>query len=245
MLLASMEHLPLIAWLLALWHFFAGDPHTVASQPQTHHVSVGGHGDVATWAVAAGTFLLAFFALLALRGLGDSRRTRHSAVMTDLSRRWDEETLRRSRQEMAIRSSREIARISRRWWFSRATAGEETLFYLLEALPNYLETLGVIEYEIDAVSLELIDRLWGSAITSTWLAWELPIALIRRRNHEPRIYENFELLVERVQAHQAGRLPPLRPGETTAWWIPTFWALPARRKWAAASLRAWVRRNTK
>jgi hypothetical protein len=86
-------------------------------------------------------------------------------------------------------------------------------FYTLQALPNFLETLAVVEYDVEGVSLDLVDRLWGSAITRAWERWELAMRIIRRRLKEVHVYENLELFALRVAAYRAGTRPPLRESE--------------------------------
>lgn len=146
---------------------------------------------------AVATALLIFSAIFAVRQLRDARQTRHGALITDLSRRWDEELIVRSQVLYSRYTETGIVTLVEKIYGTTGGASEDELedFYALLALPNLVETLAVMEQQ-GAISLEVIDRMWGGTIASAWVAWERPVRRMRELlPAEPTTYQHFEALV--------------------------------------------------
>jgi hypothetical protein len=79
-----------------------------------------------------------------------------------------------------------------------ATDPEREDFTALEAVPNFWETVGLLESD-GAITTSVIDRIWGDAIRSAWRDWEAPVARLRELSELPRSYDNFEKLASAVR----------------------------------------------
>jgi hypothetical protein len=145
------------------------------------------------------TAILFGSAIFALWNLQELKQTRYADLIADLSRRWDEPFMRASRVSNSKNTAYEIAVIAARVYRGSAQPADEEAFYELQALPNFIETLGVIEYDVHGLDILLIRRLWGSTILQTWDKWSRAVGFLRRRSREPRVYANFELLVRRIR----------------------------------------------
>ena len=151
---------------------------------------------------AVATIILAVTAALALRQLHDAHRARDAALLIDLSRRWDEPLIVESQKLFAIYTSEGITElIDRVYNPAGATEKEQIDFTKLEALPNLWETLGVLRAE-QAVSLSVIDRMWGVAITGAWKDWEAPIGRLREVTNTPTSYNYFERLAAALSEYE-------------------------------------------
>jgi hypothetical protein len=186
-------------------------------------------------AITAGVLVLS--AVVAWRALKDAKRTRHGALLTELSRRWDEPVLVAAQKTYARYSSADLVQLvtdvyeptdtvgqeverSRTLWSScrkllgfgslneskEATEGELSRFTELEAIPNLWETIGVLHAE-RAVSLSVIDAMWGTAIRRSWVAWKPAVERLREVTAAPATYNNFEALARSLREERlAGRL---------------------------------------
>jgi hypothetical protein len=152
-------------------------------------------------AVVLGLTALAIFAQL-----GESERTRLAALLADLSRRWDEDLLRTARIEMARWKPGEIRQIVEAAYLDRQSDHPE--FYKLEALANFLETLGVLEAQSGGLTLELIDSVYGSSVLNTWKSWQPSVDYLRSLQPRGRqtAYESFERLYLEIRERRAN--PP-------------------------------------
>jgi hypothetical protein len=148
---------------------------------------------------AVTTVVLAVTAFFALRGLRESENTRYGALAADLTRRWDESLLANSRREMTSRTHEEIRDVIAVYYSGRADDEGKELYYTLQALPNFIETIAAIEEDIGGLSIAFVDRLWGGAIIRTWERWELAIHYIRDEMGVVQAFEEFEHLVNRIR----------------------------------------------
>jgi len=85
-----------------------------------------------------------------------------------------------------------------------ATDEEVGDYTTLEALPNLWETIGVLEAE-GAISLSVIDRMWGAAIIQGWAGWEEPVARLRTATQTPGSYAYFERLANKLIRYERRR----------------------------------------
>jgi len=144
-------------------------------------------------AVVLGLTVVAVFAQL-----NESQKTRLAALVSDLSRRWDEEAFRAARIKMTNATPNEICQLVEKAYDDPAERNKE--FYDLQALANFLETLGVLEALSGGLTIELIDGLYGSSILNTWISWEPTVQFLRSRSPHPgTAYQNFQALYLKIK----------------------------------------------
>jgi hypothetical protein len=150
----------------------------------------------------ATAIILLVTAIVALRQVGEARNARFAALAGDLTRRWDGILLRESRRAMIDHTAEEIRAIVERIYGGRADKKDETDYYRLQALPNFIESVAIMEDEISGLSIELVDRLWGGAIIAAWERWELSVDYVRSQPHAQRVFVNFERLAKSLEARR-------------------------------------------
>jgi hypothetical protein len=166
---------------------------------------------LAAWTTAAILLVTALFALWELRG---SEQTRYAELLADLSRRWDEPLLANARRRIATLSAVDLEDLVLRMAEQRVSVQEGITYYRIQPLPNFIETLAVLEYDVSGLSIEILDQLWGSNILSDWDRWEPAIRALRVRTVDDTIYANFELLANRIRWCREGKpreTEPRRP----------------------------------
>jgi hypothetical protein len=142
-------------------------------------------------------------ALFALNQLREAEKSRYAALAADLTRRWDEPLLASSRQAMSLHGHEEIRDIIKANYTKKATEDEIEAYYTLQALPNFIEGIAVIEDEFEGLSLDLVDRLWGGVIIRAWERWSMAVEWVREESHATaadRAFENFERLAKSLAA---------------------------------------------
>jgi hypothetical protein len=138
-------------------------------------------------------------ALFAVNQLREAEKSRYASLVADLTRRWDEPLLASSRQAMSRHGHEEIRDIIRANYLREATEGQIEEYYTLQALPNFIEGIAVIENEFEGLSLGLVDRLWGGVIIRAWERWSLAVEWLRGQSNataSDRAFENFERLAK-------------------------------------------------
>jgi hypothetical protein len=202
-----------------------------------YHWSSGLEVDWPAWITAFGTLggavVLAITARYAyksanaaLNALDDARNTRHAQLLTDLSRRWDEPLIVRSRKLFGeyARTGRLIDLVD--YMYEAPTPGtpwyrafvdrikhgesrpgsEEKLddFYALTAWPNLIETIGVLESE-RAIDGSVVYKMWGSGIIAAWSGWCDAIERIRDYVDQDRdtTYAHFQRLAGKMAGLRA------------------------------------------
>jgi hypothetical protein len=167
------------------------------------HVRVDGTDWVAV-ATAVATAALALAGWIALISLKDARRTRHAAIIADLSRRWDEPRATAARRRTGDYEPAALRDLVLRIYRPDPSSTEaerladvEELFRLGRWL-NVLETVGVL-YTEKALSDKVIFKLWAGQLVSAWAKWEPTILTMRDLERRPGIYENFEKLENRMR----------------------------------------------
>jgi hypothetical protein len=168
---------------------------------------------LSTLAAALVVGLSALIALLQLRSaqsfskeqLLDAGRTRHGQLLNDLSRRWDEELLIKSRIKLATCTPERLLSLTKAIYDTGV--GDQEEFADLQALANFLEAIAVQE-EIGALSVEQVSKLWGQATLMAWNRWK-PSAEYIQGTLPSRAQTYVQL------KHLAERVADLREIETT------------------------------
>lgn len=159
---------------------------------------------VATTAVATAVtaLVLAITAIAVGRQLRDARRTRHGQLLTDLSRRWEEPVIIKSQRLFSAHGSEGIVKlVAKVYEQGGATDAEVEEYTVLESLPNLWELLGVLHSD-RAISLSVIDRMWGAAIINAWDEWEAPIGRLRKATDNFSSYVNFQDLADDLREYR-------------------------------------------
>lgn len=134
--------------------------------------------------------------------LNDARRTRDGQLLIELSRRWEEPLVIEAQKLFARYTGKGIIKlIDDVYDPSGAKEKEAAAFTALEAIPNLWETLGVLNAE-KAISLSVIDRMWGEAIKKSWTNWQKPIEHLRAVTKTPTTYGNFERLAGDLREYE-------------------------------------------
>jgi hypothetical protein len=159
--------------------------------------TVDGGTDWAAWIAAAAAtgsaVILAVSAFFIWRQLDSDRVTRTGELITHLSTRWD---LTQYQHALVFSRYTETGMIQliERLFGAGTPAGSDLQDYLtIVKLPNLIEEIGVLQ-SIDSIDLEVIDRMWGLLIRSTWVAWE-PIIDVLRPYAGYGSFSEFERLV--------------------------------------------------
>jgi len=175
------------------------------------------------WATLSTAIILGLTALVVWRQLRDAKKTRHAALLTDISRRWDEPALVAATKAFARYFTDELVelvndvygpseggqakRSSRGRWPSLAalkppwrtesiqTEREVSAFTELEPILNLWETIAVLQKD-GAFSLELVDEMWGAAIWKSWTSWKPAIERLRDLTRTRETYYYFQELAK-------------------------------------------------
>jgi hypothetical protein len=221
---------------------------------------VGQSTDWPAWIAAVSSaltlLLVAGTAWIALRGLHDSRRTRHGQLVVELMKLWDDQRVINSARHFRSWGPEGTAELIRSLW----AAGVETRYalnvgaselehllanlppgdsgasvanarllnnippagsprgtaedyerdmadwYDLSIYPNVIDAIGVLVTE-DALSVEVVDELWGSNIVDAWTRWERPVDLLRELvgDKEKRVWKQFETIADRLAIYEKRR----------------------------------------
>lgn len=170
----------------------------------------GGNPDWGTAMTGIATVVLASVGFLTLiivgSALEDGQKTRHGELVTDLSRRWDETQIVQSQQVFLRYSDRQLRDLFGKAYARGSvqnpppalTNKEASDLLALQAVPNLIDTIGVL-YIDGALSLKVIDLMWGVEIRRLWLDWRRAIRVSRRLANSGAIYRNFQVLAERLE----------------------------------------------
>jgi hypothetical protein len=77
-------------------------------------------------------------------------------------------------------------------------------WYKLSIYPNLIDAIGVLERE-NALSVELIDELWGSNIVDAWNLWTQPVVRLRTLTEVEDVWSQFEGIADRLATYRERR----------------------------------------
>jgi Domain of unknown function (DUF4760) len=170
-----------------------------------HNVADHAGFDWPGWLTAIFTVAIAAAAWVALRSLGDARRTRHGMLIADLSRRWDERVLSESVALWSSHTDEQIlALVEKVYVTESATEAEADLVVKLSAVPQLLETIGVLVAD-GVLEADVVYQMWGATIIGAWDTWREPIDRIRASERRPWAYEHFQELAMKMRDREARR----------------------------------------
>ena len=167
------------------------------------------------WVTAYSTALLAIASVISLvfiirtagqaaESLKDARKTRHGALITDLSRRWDERPIAKAFSLISEYSDRDlVALVDAVWAQGTNSAKPEQIrdYFILTALPNLFDTIGAL-YRDGAIDLDIVDRMWGLSIRDQWQIWGDAIEKMRGGSPKSTLYREFQDLNDALVLHR-------------------------------------------
>lgn len=163
---------------------------------------------LATVGSALANIALTVAAVLALRSIGESRRDRNAAAMTDLSQRWDSEHFRGVRDDIQVISGLgpdARTRLKDRMIELRSQNGPEYRKLLTE--PGFLEDLA-ISIKHGGIYFDLVRDSLGYIVWDRWCLWSETVVDLRKHKKEPTVFEHFERLAYRMKTEMPN-LPDL------------------------------------
>ncbi len=122
-------------------------------------------------------------------------RAREAQLLTDLSRRWDEELLRESRETAEkYTNGRQL-----RQALGNLKKNNDKEYYILLRLPSFFEDLGLL-VSSQCFSRQLANDLFGTAIKYHYNRYELAIKYLRKKYKDENIYKFFTDLATDVSS---------------------------------------------
>jgi len=139
--------------------------------------------------------ILLVAAVFALYQLHSMESARKAQLLTDLSRRWDEEPLLESRRALKTYKDKDGRELWRALKYLEKKNHEQ--YYVLLIVANFYEDLAVLIKE-KCLGLELVKNILGGAIRHYYDLYEVSIRELRKEYQDRSIYENFEDLAKKV-----------------------------------------------
>lgn len=132
-------------------------------------------------------------ARVALHQLGEARLARQSEFIANAVREWDDERIAEARARVMKYNNQQL----REAVVALRAARSEELAVLLR-VPDYFEFLA---FAADAgrISFEVVWRMFGGPATQYWKLWAGTIEYLRQQTGDPRIYIEFEHLVQQFE----------------------------------------------
>lgn len=179
------------------------------------HVTVQSD-DLATWVVAAATFLLAGITVtlavaawkvrdqlkLALRQLEEVKRDRGVQVFNDFGRRWESPEMTEALALEARFSARQLeAFFEAPWrphsaipWIETRRSAHERHRVVLLRVPNYFEDLAMVAKAGELEAHELFTGEFCTVAADEWDLWEPSVKAMQEKDADPSVYAEFERL---------------------------------------------------
>jgi hypothetical protein len=163
---------------------------------------------LATVGSAIANIALTAAALLALRSIGESRRDRNAAAMTDLSQRWDSEHFRGVRDEIQERCGLGAdAGIQLKDSLIELRRDGDPLYRKLLTEPGFLEDLA-ISIKYGGIYFDIVRDSLGYIVWDRWCLWQQTVADLRTQKNEPTVFEHFEHMAYQIK-RELPNLPDL------------------------------------
>jgi len=108
-----------------------------------------------------------------------------------------------ARNSLSRYTAGDLFDLTQRVYENRATDLQRKEFLDRQALPNFLETIGVVEGKVGALPIELVSELWGSAVIVTWKTWAPAVRFLRNQPSGEQTYANLQRLKRRIKSYRA------------------------------------------
>jgi hypothetical protein len=173
---------------------------------------VDGSTDWAAWITAVSTVVLAVFAVGAIYGIIDARRTRHAQIIVDFSRRWDEADVNESFKVYRELGKDGVLDLARKMYPipkgtpPTATSEEVDQFFRAAINANVIESAGVLRSS-KAVSAKVLYKMWGGTITLGWEEWKPTAQHLRQFEGHTGAFRYFEELANKVEKYAKREKP--------------------------------------
>jgi hypothetical protein len=153
--------------------------------------------------ISAGASLATLFIVLvsarfAYNALEDARRTRHAQLITELTRDWTQPAIVEAQRLHGRYAETGIVSLVDKLFGptkEKPTDNELGDWSKLVQVANSIEALGVLASE-EAITPEVIYKMWGGAILTAWPAWDEAIRKLREYDREPDTFEHFEKIAQ-------------------------------------------------
>lgn len=141
-------------------------------------------------------------ARFAYRGLQDARHTRHGQLVTELSRQWLEPAAVEARAlygKGKYNAAAITALVERLFDPEKSASSKDRDDWAKLGLwANQIEALGVLASE-KAITSEVVYKMWGGVILTSWPAWEAAIMRLRDQDEEPDTFQYFEEIYREME----------------------------------------------
>jgi len=155
------------------------------------------------WATLGTGIVIAITAVAAMRSLKDARKTRHTQILFDFSKSWDEAEIRES---AALTGSTykgdALLELVERAMSDTPTQDDLDAFYKVEIWPNLIENLGVLVNQ-GAIRPKVVYKNFGAGIIVAWKSWQQGVERIREINGYPETYRYFQELARKMAEFEA------------------------------------------
>ncbi len=160
--------------------------------------------------------MIVITAFIALLALWEGRRTRHGQLIVVLNARWDDQAVIDSAAHFRLWGSDNTTDLVEALWSDDVTERDEQDlkdWYDLSIYPNVIEAIGLIQAE-GAISIELVDKLWGKNIIDAWEGWRKPIIRLREVTDTKEVWIGFQEVAERLEVYRARKKRDRQTGFT-------------------------------
>jgi hypothetical protein len=148
--------------------------------------------------------VLTVTAVFIYRGLGDAKKTRHGALITDIARRWDDPATVDAFKVISRYAEDDLLNLVEAVWgrgTAHATSVQVNDFFTLSTLPNLFDMIGALHRD-GAIDIAIIDALWGATIRDQWELWRPPIFRMRDISNANTHYTEFQTLYDALEARR-------------------------------------------
>jgi hypothetical protein len=177
---AVRAHGPLVSWLVA-------------------------HESVAVWITGVATGGLALGVWVAWRSLGDSEKTRHAQLITELSKRWGSKEIASARQLANEYGADNLAELATKLFGPNAPRPVDPKnradWISIVKFPDFLEAIGVVTLD-KALPARMVFQMWGPVIIAADEQWRPSLAVLREHD-SPTTHRYFSWLATEMRREQA------------------------------------------
>lgn len=193
----------------------ASNTHSTGGWPHHLNAWLAQNQDLALWVTGIATAVLALGVIVAWLAVRDAKRTRHGQLIVSLNEQWRSQPILDSLDLYGTYTNEDIAALAALLFDpdERPAKPEEVATYgKLAAAANLIETIGVL-CEEQAITYEVVYKLWGGQIVQTWKPWEDVFQNVRGMLGE----DDFLIYFDRLGREMVARMPepPGTPNATT------------------------------
>jgi hypothetical protein len=161
---------------------------------------------VTAYATVAGAAFLALAAAVAFVELRRAARARETEILLNIAWRWLDPTISES-IAANLREEPDALRGLLVKPHEELTDDERDKWRLLLPGVNFLEAIGYLEEDRDAIKLRDIEAFWGNSILQLWNRWEPAVVILRQQPKQGEgALATLERLAKRVRRQRERRI---------------------------------------